>query len=60
MAKPNQPRDIKPQSDDRPTPTVINNSLGRIIAINIVTTVLICVIVFVINMLFLNIIYFST
>ncbi len=51
MAKPNQPRDIKPQSDDRPTPTVINNSLGRIIAINIVTTVLICVIVFVINML---------
>lgn len=52
MAKPNQPRDIKPQADEKPVPTGANNSLGRIIAINIVTTILICIIVFAINMIF--------
>jgi len=53
MAKPNQPRDIKPQggADDRPQAQPVNNSLGRIIAINIITTVLICVIIFVVNFL---------
>lgn len=51
MAKPNQPRDIKPQAEEKLASSNSNNSLGRIIAINIVTTVLICIIVFVINML---------
>lgn len=53
MAKPNQPRDIKPQGgvDDRPQAQPVNNSLGRIIAINIITTVLICIIIFVVNFL---------
>ena len=53
MAKPNQPRDIKPQGspDDRPQLQPVNNSLGRIIAINITTTVLICIIIFVVNFL---------
>ena len=55
MAKPNQPRDIKPQGgpDERPVAAAqpVNNSLGRIIAINITTTVLICIIIFVVNFL---------
>ena len=53
MAKPNQPRDIKPQggAEDRPQAQPVNNSLGRIIAINIITTVLICIIIFVVNFL---------
>lgn len=53
MAKPNQPRDIKPQGgpDERPAVQPVNNSLGRIIAINITTTVLICIIIFVVNFL---------
>jgi len=52
MAKPNQPRDIKPQgAEERTSSSASNNSLGRIIAINIVTTVLICIVVLVINML---------
>ena len=55
MAKPNQPRDIKPQGGaaEERTQTVqpVNNSLGRIIAINIITTVLICIIIFVVNFL---------
>ncbi len=49
MAKPNQPKDIKPQADEKSAGA--NNSLGRIIAINLVTTILICIIVFVINMI---------
>lgn len=52
MAKPNQPRDIKPQgSEERSQASSANSSLGRIIAINIVTTILICVIIFVVNMI---------
>ena len=57
MAKPNQPRDIKPQGvgagpEERvPQIQPVNNSLGRIIAINITTTVLICIIIFVVNFL---------
>lgn len=49
MAKPNQPRDIKPQAEEKATSA--NNSLGRIIAINLITTILICIIIFVINMI---------
>lgn len=54
MAKPNQPRDIKPQggAEDKPqSAQPVNNSLGRIIAINIITTILICIIIFVVNFL---------
>ena len=55
MAKPNQPRDIKPQgagtADEKVHVQPVNNSLGRIIAINIVTTFLICIIIFVVNFL---------
>ncbi len=53
MAKPNQPRDIKPQggAEERVQSQPVNSSLGRIIAINIITTVLICIIIFVVNFL---------
>ena len=55
MAKPNQPRDIKPQgagtADEKIQVQPVNNSLGRIIAINIITTILICIIIFVVNFL---------
>ena len=52
MAKPNQPRDIKPQNgEDKQTAQPVNSSLGRIIAINIITTILICIIIFVVNFL---------
>ena len=52
MSKPNQPRDIKPQNgEDKQTAQPVNSSLGRIIAINIITTILICIIIFVVNFL---------
>ncbi len=49
MAKPNQPRDIKPQTGEEKTSTPANNSLGRIVAINLITTILICTIIFIVN-----------
>lgn len=52
MAKPNQPRDIKPQiGDEKGSLQPANNSLGRIIMINVITTILICIIIFVVNFL---------
>ncbi len=51
MAKPNQPRDIKPQMDEKASAAPANNSLGRIIMINVITTLLICLIIFVVNYL---------
>ncbi len=49
MAKPNQPKDIKPQSEEKNSAAPVNSSMGRIIAINMITTILICAIVFVAN-----------
>ena len=43
MAKPNQPKEMKPQNpEDRQGAQAPNSSLGRIIMINTITTVLIC------------------
>ena len=52
MAKPNQPRDMKPQGDEKvQTSSSGGGSLGRIVSINIITTIVICIIIFVVNFL---------
>lgn len=49
MAKPNQPRDMKPQSEDRAQAVAHNASIGRIISINVVTGILLCAAMFILN-----------
>lgn len=49
MARPNQPRDMKPQSEDRAQAVAHNASIGRIISINVVTGILLCAAMFILN-----------
>ena len=49
MARPNQPRDIKPQSEDRVQYVAHNASTGRIISINVVFGILLCAAMFLVN-----------